>query len=199
MTDIEKLYALYGKPFCVRILRDGEFVPCEFFIQYIKLKDFYVVCSLAPCEFLSLISYCTTLSEEQIGNIHPDDFIDLFCECVLLNKNNLFNTESHKQSKAFKLEYMKSKKEVLADMVARASILKRKTFREILNDCSFEELILTFEGNIRSKSIEGAVETATLQQTQIGTSWAKASDKKRVMDKIEKKRIEANEFGLNKS
>ena len=198
MTDIEKLYTLYGKPFCVRILRDGEFVLCEFFIQYIKLKDFYRVVSMATEEFLSLISCCTSLTEEQIGNIHPDDFLNLFSECVLLNKN-LFNAEAHKQSKTFKLEYMKVKQEVLADMVARCGLLTGKTFPDVLNNYSFEQMILTFEANIRSKSIEGAIETAALQQTQIGTSWAKQSDKKRVMDKIEKKRIEANEFGLNKS
>lgn len=199
MTDIEKLYTLYGKPVCVRILRNGEFVPCEFFIHYIKLKDFYRVTVMGTGEFLSLISCCTSLSEEQIGNIHPEDFLNLFAECVLLNKNNLFNSEAHKKSKAFKLEYMKVKQEVLADMVARCGILVGKTFDEVLNNYSFERMVLTFEGNIRNVSIEGAVGSNTLQQTQIGTSWAKQSDKKRVMDKIEKKRIEANEFGLNKS
>lgn len=199
MTDIEKLYTLYGKPVCVRILRKGEFVPCEFFIHYIKLKDFYRLTVTAPDEFLSLISCCTSLPEEMIGSIHPADFIELFTECVLLNKNNLFNEKSHKKSKQFKLEYLKEKQEALADMVARGVLLTGLGREQIMREFSFEWLILIFEANIRDKSISGTIEANSLQQTIISTSWAKEDAKKNVLKNMERKRTEANQFGLNKS
>ena len=199
MTDIEKLYTLYGMPYCVRILRNGDFVLCEFFIHYIKLKDFFRIVRMSPADSLSLIACCTNLTEDQIGNIHPEDFIELFTECILLNKHNLFNEEAHKKNQTFKLEYMKEKQEALADMVARGAILTGKSFEQILKEFSFEQLILVFEANVRSKSIEGAIEANSLQQTIVSTSWAKEDTKKNVLKSMERKRTEANQFGLNKS
>ena len=154
---------------------------------------------MSPADSLSLIACCTDLTEEQIGNIHPEDFINLFAECILLNKHNLFNKEAHKKHKTFKLEYMKEKQEALADMVARGAILTGKSFEQILKEFSFEQLILVFEANVRAKSIEGSIEANSLQQTIVGTSWAKEDAKKKVLRSMERKRIEANQFGLNRS
>jgi hypothetical protein len=199
MTDIEKLYTLYGKPVCVRILRNGEFVPCEFFIYYIKLKDFFRVMRMSPADSLSLIACCTDLTDEQIGKIHPEDFIDLFTECISLNKHNLFNEELHKKNQTFKLEYMKEKQEVLADMVARGVLLTGLDYDQILKKFSFERLILIFEANIRNKSLSGPIEANPIQQTIVSTCFAKEDAKKKVLKGLERKRIEANQFGLNKS
>jgi len=148
---------------------------------------------------LSLIACCTNLTEEQIGNIHPEDFINLFTECILLNKHNLFNEEAHKKNQTFKLEYMKEKQEALADMVARCGLLTGKTFHEVLNNYSFEQMILTFEANVRDKSLSGPIEANPIQQTLVSTCFAKEDAKKKVLKGLEKKRIEANQFGLNKS
>lgn len=199
MTDIEKLYTLYGMPYCVRILRNGDFVLCEFFIHYIKLKDFFRIVRMSPADSLSLIACCTDLTEEQIGNIHPEDFINLFAECILLNKHNLFDEEAHKKHKKFKLEYMKEKQEVLADMVARGVILTKLGYDQILQEFSFERLILVLEAFVRNTSIGGTVEANSLQQTIVSTSFAKEDAKKKVIRSMERKRIEANQFGLNRS
>ena len=146
-----------------------------------------------------MIACCTDLTEEQIGNIHPEDFINLFAECILLNKHNLFDEEAHKKHKKFKLEYMKEKQEVLADMVARGVILTKLGYDQILQEFSFERLILVLEAFVRNTSIGGTVEANSLQQTIVSTSFAKEDAKKKVIRSMERKRIEANQFGLNRS